>query len=287
MLEVLDPGGLTLVEDLGRPGWAHLGISRSGAADRGALRLANRLLGNDEGAAALELTLRGPRLRVLESCVAVLTGATIDARLDGRELAMHTAVTLPAGAELRLGAVRRGLRTYLGVAGGIDAPVVFGSRATDTLSGLGGEPLRRGARVAALPGAAEPPPAVDAVPVPEPAAEVGARLLLGPRDDWIEPAGLEALGEATYVVQPDSDRVGVRLDGPPLPWRRLGAELRSEGVVAGAVQVPPAGRPIVLLADHPTMGGYPVAGVVPEADLDRIAQLRPGGRLRFVTVPNA
>jgi biotin-dependent carboxylase-like uncharacterized protein len=280
MLEVLDPGPLTTIQDLGRPGWAHLGVSRSGAADRGALTLANRLVGNGESCACLEATFRGPRLLTRSDCVAVLTGGVAAAQLDGSPVAMNTPLRVPAGAVLDIGPVLRGLRTYLAFAGGIDAPLTLGSRSTDTLGNLGPEPLRRGDVITLVrPSGARP--AVDAVPAPEPSDDVEAELALGPRDDWLQPSAIDTLAHAAYVVDPQSNRVGIRLQGPALGWARHD-ELRSEGVVAGALQVPPSGSPLVLLADHPTTGGYPVVGVVASADLDRIAQLRPGGRLHFL-----
>ncbi|HET9102785.1 MAG TPA: biotin-dependent carboxyltransferase family protein [Solirubrobacteraceae bacterium] len=284
MIEVLDAGPLTTVQDLGRPGWAHLGVPRSGAADRGAVRLANRLAGNPEGAAALETSLAGPRLRIHHDCVVVLAGAPCPAAVAGRELALHQATRLAAGDELIVGRAQRGARTYIAFAGGIDAPPTLGSRATDTLAGLGPAPLRAGDRLA-LGDPYGRPPAVDVVPVPEPAGEVEVALLLGPRDDWLAAGALDALHAAAYTVDAASNRVGVRLTGPRLHWARP-QELRSEGIVPGAVQVPPSGQPIVLLADHPTTGGYPVVGVVAERALDRVAQLRPGDRIRLRPVPN-
>ena len=285
MLEVLSAGALTTVQDLGRPGWAHLGIARSGAADRGALRLANRLVGNPAGAAALELTLRGPRLRAHASCRAVLTGGIAAARLEGVDVAINAPFELEAGQVLEIGPVRAGLRAYLGLAGGIDAPESFGSRATDTLGRIGPEPLGSDDQIRLLPPAG-PAPTLAAVPARTPASEIEVALLLGPREEWIAERSRAALPGGTYTVTPQSDRVGVRLQGPPLAWARED-ELRSEGIVPGAVQVPRSGQPVILLADCPTSGGYPVIGVVPERDLDRIAQLRPGGRLSFRPRPPA
>lgn len=281
MIEVLSPGPLTTIQDLGRPGWAHLGISRSGAADRGALRLANRLAGNPEAAAALETSLQGPRLRFHADTIVVLAGAPCDARLDGAAVAMHQARPVRSGQELAIGRAVRGVRTYIAFAGGIDVEPVLGGRGTDTLGGLGPSPLRRGDQFA-LGVRRAPPPRVDAVPVDDDPAEILAvALLLGPREDWFDPGDVAALRARSYTVTAASNRVGVRLEGEPLRSVRDG-ELRSEGIVPGAVQVPPAGQPIVLLADHPTTGGYPVIGVVPARDLDRVAQLRPGGGLRLV-----
>ena len=279
VLEVIDPGPLTTIQDLGRPGWAHLGISRSGAADRASLRLANRLAGNSEDAAALETSLQGPRLRAVDDTLVVLAGAQCAARLDGEEVAMHAPVAMRAGQELTVGRASRGVRTYVAFAGGLGVTAVLGSCSTDTLGGLGPAPLARGDRLTVL-AAGGAPPAIDVVPMPAPETEIEVTLLLGPRDDWFAAATIGGLHDGVYTVGAASNRVGVRLEGPRLAWARS-AELRSEGLVPGAVQVPPAGQPIVLMADHPTTGGYPVVGVVSEGDLDGIAQLRPGGRLRF------
>ena len=293
MLEVIVPGPRTTVQDLGRPGWAHLGISRSGAADRGALVLANRLVGNPEDAAALETSLRGPRLRASADCVVVLAGAPCPARAAERDVPMYEPIALRTGEELAVGLATSGVRTYVAFAGGIDVPTVLGSRSTDTLGGLGPTPLARGDRLALLERGGDrlalldrggEPSAGDAVRIPPPETEIVVTLLLGPREDWFAPAAVAGLGEVEFTVGAASDRVGVRLEGRPLAWARSG-ELRSEGIVPGAVQVPPSGQPIVLLADHPTTGGYPVLGVVCERDLDRVAQLRPGGRVRLRPVP--
>lgn len=283
MLEVLAPGPRTTVQDLGRPGWAHLGIPRSGAADRGALALANRLAGNGEDAAALETSLQGPRLRAQADCIVVLAGASCPARVAERHVPMYEPIALRAGEELAVGLATRGVRTYVAFAGGIDVPTVLGSRSTDTLGGLGPAPLARGDRLALLDRSGDLP-APGPVSAPPLQTEIVVTLLLGPREDWFAPAAVAGLGDVEFTVGTASDRVGVRLEGPPLGWARSG-ELRSEGIVPGAVQVPPSGQPIVLLADHPTTGGYPVLGVVCERDLDRMAQLRPGGRVRLRPVP--
>lgn len=285
MLEVIAPGPLTTIQDLGRPGWAHLGISRSGAADRASLRLANRLVGNPEDVAALETSLQGPRLRALDDTRVVLTGAPCSAQLDGDDVAMHTPVVVRAGQVLAVGRASRGVRTYVAVAGGLGGAAVLASRSTDTLGGLGPAPLARGDRLTVMGPPGEPPP-VDALPVSAPEAEIEVTLLLGPREDWFTSQAIAGLHAGAYTVGAASNRVGVRLEGAPLIWARS-EELRSEGLVPGAVQVPPSGQPIVLMADHPTTGGYPVLGVVSERDLDRVAQLRPGGRLRFrpIAVP--
>jgi biotin-dependent carboxylase-like uncharacterized protein len=280
-LVVTRPGPLTTVQDLGRPGLAHLAVSRSGAVDAASLRLANRLVGNPEGAAGLETTLLGAavRLRAPESgrwvCV---TGADCEVRVAGRPADTNRAVWLPAGAELDIGAATRGLRSYLAVAGGVLAEPVLGSRSHDTLNGIGPAPLTRTTSLP-LGDPGEPAPA-DAVPGVPLASAVGVRLTPGPRHDWFTVESLARLVAVPYEVTGDSDRVGARLAGPALEPARAGA-LPSEGIVLGAVQVPDNGQPLVFLADHPTTGGYPVVGVVHPGDLPAVAQARPGTRIWF------
>jgi KipI family sensor histidine kinase inhibitor len=284
-IEVIKPGLLATVQDLGRPGFGHLGVPYSGAADPASLRRANRLAGNPDGAAGLELTLGRAALRFSGEARAAVTGAPAAVTVTGpaggtaRDVPHDTAFGVPAGGEVRVGAPAAGLRTYLAVRGGIDVPPVLGSRSADLRSGLGPPPLRAGDLLPVgepAPGAAAPGPAT-AMPAAEPAV---LRVIPGPRDDWFAPGALELLCGGSYAVTPASDRTGLRLDGPAL-LREHGDELPSEGVVTGALQVPPGGRPILLLADHPVTGGYPVIAVVVSADIGLAAQLRPGARLRF------
>lgn len=280
-LRVLAPGPLALVQDLGRPGWAAQGVSRSGAADRAALRLANRLVANDEVAAGIEVTLGGLRVRALREVVLALAGAPASAAVDGTPIGHHAVFRLPAGGELSLGTPLAGLRTYLAVRGGIAVAPVLGSRSTDTLAGLGPPPLQAGT---VLPVGAAPArhPEVEQAPVPTPpGGEVLLHVVLGPRDAWVSAA--EQLASTPWSVSDRSDRVGLRLDGPPLRRARHD-ELPSEGLVRGAIQVPPSGQPVLFLADHPVTGGYPVIAVVRDADVDRAAQLRPGQPVRFALV---
>lgn len=279
-LEVLASGPLTTVQDLGRPGLARWGVSQSGAADRGALRLANRLVGNAEGTAALEVTLGGLRLRVRSDVLIALTGAPCAATLDGTEVGHNTSLVVREDQELRLRPPESGLRTYVAVRGGIDVPAVLGSRATDILAGLGPPVVSAGDRLAVAPAHGQPP-AADVVPVPVPPADdVAVRVLFGPRDDWFSGASRQALASTPWTVSTDSNRVGLRLQGEPLQ-RIVEGELPTEGLVRGCLQVPPSGLPTLLLADHPVTGGYPVIAVVIDADIDRTAQARPGQRLRF------
>lgn len=258
------PGLLTTVQDLGRSGLAHLGVPRSGAVDVPALLRANRLVGNRPGAAALEVTASGPEL-VFE------VDATVAVHDEAR--------FVPAGTVLDVGPVRRGLRGYVAVRGGVAVPPVLGSRSTCTLSGLGPPPLQEGQRLPvgdAVRG--EPRP----VEVPQLPARPVLRLLPGPRDEALAPQGWRQLVTTEWEVSTASDRTGVRLLGPPVERTRAPEPL-SEGVVPGAVQVPPDGRPVLFLSGCPTTGGYPVVAVVADGDLWLVAQAAPGTRLRLST----
>ncbi len=280
-LEVLATGPLALVEDLGRPGLAATGVGRSGAADRGALRLANRLVANAEDAAGIEVVFGGLAVRAGGLLTVALAGAPAPADVDGTPVGHHALITLRSGQVLRLGTPPTGLRTYLAARGGIAVDPVLGSRSTDVLSGLGPEKLAPGT---VLPVGPEPAalPLVDVAPVAEPpGGTVVLRAIAGPRAEFI--ADPTALACATWVASSRSDRVGMRLEGTTLE-RAGSGELPSEGIVRGAIQVPPGGEPVLFLADHPVTGGYPVAAVVLDADVDRAAQVRPGQRVRFVLV---
>lgn len=279
-VEVVAAGALTTVQDHGRIGYAHLGVPRAGALDRPAADLANRLVGNATGAAVLESTLGGLVLRGSAPRWAAVTGAVVELRLEGRAVP-HGEAFYWDGGELRLGTPARGVRSYLAVAGGFDAEPVLGSRSTDTLGELGPRPLQAGDRLRLGPAPATGPAALD---VPPARRCDGLRVAPGPRADWFADDALTVLRTTQWRALPASDRVALRLDGPPLPRVRAGesaAELASEGLVLGAVQVPPDGRPIVFLADHPTTGGYPVIAVVDPADLWQCAQARPGDPVRF------
>lgn len=278
---VVEPGLLATVQDLGRPGAASLGVAPSGALDRSALRAANRLVGNPEGAAAVEVTLGGFRARAARDLWIAVAGAWGPIRLGGRPIDPYTAHRWPAGSELHLDWFAHGARAYLAVRGGLDAGAVLGSRATDLLAGRGPAPLRAGdeqtLRADAV--AAIPAPEVEPWGAPHD-DELELDLLPGPRADWFAGDATRMLFEHTWQVSAQADRVGVRLDGPELPRARTG-ELPSEGMVPGALQVPPSGRPTILLADGPVTGGYPVIAVATASALDLIAQARPGTRIRF------
>ncbi|MET9324567.1 biotin-dependent carboxyltransferase family protein [Streptomyces sp. NPDC003038] len=286
-LVVVRAGALTTVQDLGRPGYAHLGVPRSGALDTAAYALANRLLGNPPGAAALETTLDGVGLRALAATTVAVTGAPCAVRVSGRPVAWGAPVRLPAGAELEVGRAESGLRGYVAVRGGLSVPPVLGSRSTDLLSGLGPPVLSDGMPLPVGPPGPDPAPGAgagaDICALPGAPSELLLPLRLGPRADWFTPASLAGLWRSVFRVSPMSNRIGLRTEaGTPLIRGRAG-ELPSEGMVLGAVQVPPDGLPVVFLADHPVTGGYPVVGVVPAGPaLDAAAQARPGVPVRFV-----
>jgi biotin-dependent carboxylase-like uncharacterized protein len=281
VLEVLTTGPLALVQDLGRPGLASMGVSRSGAADRRSFRLGARLLAQDYTAAAIEVTFGGLALRAHGNVMLALTGAPAPAAVEGIAVAHLASFVLYDGHTLRLAVPRVGLRSYLSVRGGVAVPAVLGSRATDVLSGLGPAPLKAGDL---LPVGPSPStfPNVDVAPLRSMTnGPIALRALLGPRADWL--ADPQLLAATTWTVSSRSDRVGIRLEGQPLQRHRsrLDQELLSEGVVRGSIQVPPGGEPVLFLADHPVTGGYPVVAVVKDADIDLAAQAVPGQVIRI------
>ena len=284
-IEVLDPGLLTSVQDpFGRSGWRRFGVPVSGAADPFSARLANRLVGNPDDAALLEVTLLGPELRFTVAAIVALAGADLDASLEGRPLAPGLAASARAGSVLRFGERRAGTRSYLAVAGGIEAEPVLGSSSTDLRSGFGGIDGRavRSGDVLRIGPASDPSPRrASALPAPE----GPIRILGGPHPERFAGDALDRLCAAAWAVSPAADRAGARLDGEPIRHAtRAASEVASMGLPAGAIQVPPDGRPIVMLADRPVTGGYAAIACVARADLGRIAQLAPGDAVRFAVI---
>ncbi|WP_125610597.1 5-oxoprolinase/urea amidolyase family protein [Specibacter cremeus] len=285
-LVVVRSGLQTTIQDLGRPGSADLGVTASGAMDSGALRQANRLAGNPAAAAGIEVLHGGLALAALADQVLAVAGAPLNLTItdpDGgeREVPMLAPFALLAGETLELGTPHRGLRSYVAVRGGLDAPLVLGSRSTDTMSGIGPAPLAAGSLlgvIAAPPWSVVGNPELPAADAPEVTV---LRMVPGPRQDWFDDAVVTGFAGREWTVTPQSNRIGLRLSGTALERSRDG-ELASEGTVRGALQVPPSGQPVLFLSDHPVTGGYPVIGVVAAADLDKAAQLPPGARVRFV-----
>ena len=279
-LEVTDAGLQVSVQDLGRAGQAHLGVPRSGALDEPAHRLANRLVGNPESAATLECLGGRVSFRARTAMTVAVTGAHVPVTVDGRHRDWGNTVPVPAGALVELGDATSGLRAYVAVSGGIDVEPVLGSRSTDLLSGVGPDLVEAGDVLPVGTPVGQPVP-VDSGHHRRPGRRL--RIRLGPRDDWFEEESVRALDGASYAVGSASNRIGLRLEGAPIR-RRGREELPSEGMVLGAVQVPPNGQPVVFLNDHPTTGGYPVIGVVEPDDLALCAQLRPGDQVTLRVV---
>ncbi|HET9506052.1 MAG TPA: biotin-dependent carboxyltransferase family protein [Hymenobacter sp.] len=304
-LSILRTGLLTTVQDLGRPGYQHLGVVVGGALDALALRVANLLVGNAEGAAGLEITLLGPTIRFEADYLIALTGADLSPTLNGQPAPLHRPVAVRAGAVLAFGAARVGCRAYLAVAGGLAVPPVLGSRSTYLRAGLGGwhgralhagDELPVGAlslgaqrlwqllRPADLPASWVttrwlPSPAL----CPRPHAQPIIRAVRGPEYEQFGEASRQAFWRESFAITPAADRMGYRLQGPALT-RDVPTELLSSAVTFGTVQVPPGGQPIVLLADAQTTGGYPRLAQVISADFGALAQARPGQALRFQAV---
>lgn len=280
---VLAPGAMTTVQDLGRPGLGAIGVSASGAADPVSLRAANRLAGNEDGAPAFEIALGGAAFAFEEDAVIAVAGADLGATIDGRAVPGWSAAAVARGERLRFGFARRGARAYLAVAGGIDAPRVFGSASVHVWSGLGGRPARRDDRFA-IGGSASRLPAASAD------AKVLASIVHRDRlrVTWSPQAaafGDEARAlflETPWEVAEAIDRMGLRLLGPEIAPRE-DRELPSEGAPLGAIQIA-GGRPIVLFVEHQTTGGYPKIANVIAADLPALGQLRPRDRIRFESV---
>ena len=296
-LEVVSTGPLALIQDLGRTGYARLGVGRSGSFDRASHRLAQALVGNHDGAAGFEVALGGLSVRSDADMMVAVTGAPVEIRVGGTPVDQGAQFLVPSGELLSLGRCASGVRSYVAVAGGLAVQPTLGSRSTDVLSGLG-PPLVRGGDVVpigtpdgdqTLQSAASRSRAEGAAGIQCRAHPDGGHgtdrpavigVIAGPRDDWFVPAALETLRDSTYTVDPASNRVGVRLQGPTLT-RTSDRELPSEPTLPGAIQVPPNGLPLILGPDGPVTGGYPVIAVVVEDDLDVLAQLRPGDPLRF------
>ncbi|MET1064834.1 MAG: 5-oxoprolinase/urea amidolyase family protein [Arthrobacter sp.] len=303
-LRIVSPGLQSLIQDHGRYGHSGLGVSASGALDRASLRRANRLVGNAPAAAAVETVAGGLSVQAVGDQVLAVAGApaelTIETPYDAgpddvdsdageawqRTVPMATPFALLDGETLTIGAPQSGFRSYLAVRGGVDTAPVLGSRSTDTMSGIGPAPLAAGQLI---PAGGDAESGVVGLPELQPdfpgAGVTVLDVVPGPRADWFDQAALDSFAGQDWEVKPQSNRVGMRLQGTPLRRTRQG-ELASEGTVAGALQVPPEGLPVLFLADHPITGGYPVIAVVVDSQLDRAAQIPIGGKIRFRWVPD-
>jgi biotin-dependent carboxylase-like uncharacterized protein len=285
VFEILDGGFFTTVQDVGRYGYQRYGVPVSGAMDLFAIRAANLLVGNSPSAAALELTLVGPRIRMLTDAVLAIAGADLVPQLDGGPVQGWRAFVAPEGAVLGFGNARDGLRAYLAVAGGVDVPVVLGSRSTFTRGALGGfegRIIQSGNRISAGAAAAAQVEghAFPVRDIPTYGHHHVVRVLRGPQDDAFTAGGIETFFSSEYVVTSKSDRVGCRLAGAPVSHRGS-ADIVSDGIPFGAIQVAADGLPMILLADRGTTGGYTKLATVISADLPRLAQAVPGDRVCF------
>ena len=280
-LTVVRPGMLTTIQDLGRWGHQDSGVPVAGPMDWYSHRLANRLVGNDERAASLEITLIGPEIEVSAETVCAVTGAEFELTVNGSATAGGRAFVIPSGGRLRFGVRRRGARAVLAVRGGLDVPAMFGSRATSLsapMGPFGGRALMAGDMLPVGTSSMRAEQKGVALPLPHGGARL--RILRGPHDAMFTPAGWGTLSRARFVVTPESNRMGYRLHGPSLE-HRAAPEILSEATPIGSIQVPGSGQPILLMADRQTTGGYPKIGTVITADLPAAGQLAPGDWIEF------
>ena len=283
---VKKPGPWTTVQDEGRFGYQASGIRPAGVMDTDAFRAANRLVGNAGGEAVLEMTFMGATLLFEAAAWFALTGADMRASLDGTPLPRYRAIHAAAGQTLALGMAAAGCRGYLAVRGGIDVPLVMGSRSTDASARIGGcegRALREGDRLPVRADDGWAPSETLPLEAPNYAGEIRTRVILGPQDDRFTAAGVAAFLTSPYEVSADSDRMGIRLEGPAIESRG-GTDIVSDGIVFGSIQVASGGKPIILMADHQTTGGYAKIATVLSLDLPKLAQARPGDTVRFVAM---
>ena len=284
MIRILDPGPQTTVQDLGRFGQLRLGVPPSGPMDRDAFVVANRLVGNDPNAAGLECALMGPRLEVDAPCAIAVTGAAMDVTVNGKAAETFRTIRLAAGDVVKLGTAKRGVRAYLAFSGGLDVPLMLGSRSTymrGRLGGHDGRALKKGDELGLLP--VKLPPIATAEPAVIDDEEVTIRAVLGPQADRFTQAGIATFAESAYEMLPQSDRMGARLRGPKIAHAR-GHDIISDGIALGSIQVPGDGQPIVLLVDSQSTGGYTKLATVCSFDIGRLAQVKPGRRVIFQTI---
>lgn len=287
-IQVMTPGALTTVQDLGRSGYQAFGVPVSGVMDPRGMRLANILCDNPENEAVLECTLLGPALKFTADNVIALTGGDLGATLDGQPLVPYAAYAVKAGQTLRFTAPRTGCRAYLAFHGGLDIPLVMGSRSTylkAKLGGFSGRKLEKGDELRFRAPAATIPNLDARRFTPEfvPRDVYTLRVLLGPQDDAFSEEGLQTFLSETYTVTPEFDRMGCRLNGAAIV-HKSSADIISDGIAFGAIQVPAAGTPIIMLADRQTTGGYTKIATVISADFRLLAQLKANDRVRFAKV---
>ncbi len=291
MLEVIKPGLFTTVQDLGRHGYQQYGMVVGGAMDSFALRIGNVLVGNEENAAGLEMTMIGPILHIQKDCLIAITGGDLSPQLNGRPVPMWKSIVAPKGSELRFGQGTCGIRSYLAIRGGIDVPEVMGSRSTYVKAGIGGfqgRPLQKGDVLSVYTTGGERLSQVKNRRlhphcIPRYESSIVARVIPGPQHDWFQRESLEAFFREPYTITPQSDRMGYRLAGKKL-LHTGSADIITDAIALGAIQVPASGQPILLMADRQTTGGYPKIATVISVDLSLVAQAKPGDQIRFTPI---
>lgn len=286
MIRIADPGPQTTVQDLGRAGQLRYGIPPSGPIDVRALVIANRLVGNADGAAGLECTLMGPRFTVEAACAIAVAGAEAPITINGNAAEPWATLALSPGDTVRIAAARAGVRIYVAFSGGLDVPPALGSRATylrGRLGGLEGRSLKRDDVLRLFPAALPSPRRLAPSEIPPLDVEPEIRVVLGPQADRFTAEGIAAFLGGTYEMLPQSDRMGARLAGPRIAHAR-GHDIISDGIALGSIQVPGDGQPIVLLVDRQSTGGYTKIATVGSFDIGRIGQVKPGQRVRFRAV---
>lgn len=286
-IKILDAGLLTTVQDLGRYGFQRYGVSASGVMDEYSAKIANKLVGNKVGEAVLETTLKGVQIEFLQSTAVAITGGNCDVTLNGTKIELWQSYLVNRGDILKMGICRSGLRNYLAFAGGIDVPIIMNSKSTNLkakVGGFNGRKLMTGDILSVGVGSLEAPLTLNKHYIPTYSKDIKVGVILGQQDDHFTEAGIKTFLNETYTVTQESDRMGIRLSsvsGATIEHKN-GADIISDGITFGAIQVPGSGQPIVMMADRQTTGGYTKIGNVISSDLAKLAQATPGTKVKFV-----
>ena len=286
-IKILDAGLLTTVQDLGRYGFQRYGVSASGVMDEYSAKIANKLVGNKVGEAVLETTLKGVQIEFLQNTAVAITGGNCDVTLNGTKIELWQSYLVNRGDILKMGICRSGLRNYLAFAGGIDVPIIMNSKSTNLkakVGGFNGRKLMTGDILSVGVGSLETPLTLNKYYIPTYSKDIKVGVILGQQDDHFTEAGIKTFLNETYTVTQESDRMGIRLSsvsGATIEHKN-GADIISDGITFGAIQVPGSGQPIVMMADRQTTGGYTKIGNVISSDLAKLAQATPGTKVKFV-----
>ena len=286
-IKILDAGLLTTVQDLGRYGFQRYGVSASGVMDEYSAKIANKLVGNKVGEAVLETTLKGVQIEFLQNTAVAITGGNCDVTLNGTKIELWQSYLVNRGDILKMGICRSGLRNYLAFAGGIDVPIIMNSKSTNLkakVGGFNGRKLMTGDVLSVGVGSLEAPLTLNKHYIPTYSKDIKVGVILGQQDDYFTEAGIKTFLNETYTVTQESDRMGIRLSSisGAIIEHKNGADIISDGITFGAIQVPGSGQPIVMMADRQTTGGYTKIGNVISSDLAKLAQATPGTKVKFV-----